>query len=40
MQGKKLSPLKLFFDNIVIVKRGNRIEIKAVFKVKAVVKGD
>ena len=39
MQGKKLSPLKLFSDNIVIVKRGNRVEIKAVFEVKAGFKG-
>ncbi|MDH6439436.1 hypothetical protein M2158_007977 [Streptomyces sp. SAI-144] len=39
MRDGKLSQLKLFSDNIIIVKKGNRVQVLAVFEVKAGFKG-
>ncbi|NNN32161.1 hypothetical protein HLK59_17685 [Streptomyces sp. S3(2020)] len=37
--GKELSAAKLFSDNIIVVKHGNRVQILAVFEVKSGFKG-
>jgi hypothetical protein len=39
MRDGKLSEIKLFSDNIIIVKKGNRVQVLAVFEVKAGFKG-
>ena len=39
MRDGKLSPLKLFSDNIIVVKQGNQVRVLAVFEVKSGFKG-
>jgi hypothetical protein len=39
MQGNKLSPSKLFSDNLIVRQRQGRLEIRAVFEVKAGFRG-